>query len=81
MEEGGGVFPERYLRAVSCTVEKDRLDYARILIATPALEIIQSVEKLLVDGELIEVKIVEEWGLSLGEDACLFDDDPESDMY
>ncbi|MCI29241.1 sulfate transporter, partial [Trifolium medium] len=71
----------RYLRADSCTMEKDKLDYARILIATPALEIVQSVEKLLVDGELIEVKIIEEWGLSLGEDACLFDDEPDSEMY
>ncbi|MCI83643.1 hypothetical protein A2U01_0104919, partial [Trifolium medium] len=25
----------------------------------------------MVDGELIEVKIIEEWGLALGEDACL----------
>ncbi|MCH83074.1 sulfate transporter, partial [Trifolium medium] len=71
----------RYMRADSCTVEKDGLDYARILIATPALEVVKSVEKLLVEGELIEVKIIEEWGMALGEDACLFDDEPESETY
>ncbi|MCI63461.1 DUF4283 domain protein, partial [Trifolium medium] len=60
-----------YLRADSCTVENDRLDYARILIATPALEVVKSVEKLLVEGELIEVKIIEEWSLALGEDSLV----------
>jgi hypothetical protein len=62
-------------------VEKVRLDYARILIATPALEVVNRVEKLLVEGELVEIKIVEEWGLALGEDACLYDNEPESETY
>ncbi|MCI18222.1 sulfate transporter [Trifolium medium] len=66
------------MRADSCTVERDRLDYARILIATSALEVVKCVEKVMIDGELIEVKIIEEWGLALGEDACLFDNEPES---
>ncbi|MCI48784.1 hypothetical protein A2U01_0070027, partial [Trifolium medium] len=42
---------------------------------------VQSVEKLLVEGELIEIKIVEGWGLSLGEYACQFDDEPGPDSY
>jgi hypothetical protein len=71
----------RYLRADSYTVEKVRLDYARILIATPALEVVNRVEKLLVEGELVEIKIVEEWGMALGEDACLYDNEPESETY
>ncbi|GAU50005.1 hypothetical protein TSUD_287110 [Trifolium subterraneum] len=50
----------RYLRTDSCTMEKVRLDYARILIATSALDIVKGVEKLLIDGELLEVKIIEE---------------------
>ncbi|MCI87560.1 DUF4283 domain protein, partial [Trifolium medium] len=37
--------------------------------------------RLLVEGELIEVKILEEWGLALGEDACLFDEETESEVY
>ncbi|MCI82077.1 hypothetical protein A2U01_0103351, partial [Trifolium medium] len=36
----------RYLSADICTVERDRLDYARILIATPALEVVNCVEKV-----------------------------------
>ncbi|GAU38018.1 hypothetical protein TSUD_395770 [Trifolium subterraneum] len=64
----------RYLRADNCSLEKVRLDYARILIATSALEAVKCAEKLLIDGELIEVKIIEEWGLALGDDACLFDE-------
>ncbi|GAU22961.1 hypothetical protein TSUD_247050 [Trifolium subterraneum] len=69
----------RYMRADNCTVEKVRLDYARILIATSALEAVNSAEKLLIDGELIEVKIIEEWGLALGDDACLFDNELDSE--
>ncbi|MCI74329.1 DUF4283 domain protein, partial [Trifolium medium] len=38
-------------------------------------------EKLLVEGEMIEVKVIEEWGLALGEDACLYDDEHESETY
>jgi len=33
------------------------------------------VDKLLIDGVLVEVKIVEEWGFNIGEYACLFEDD------
>ncbi|GAU15594.1 hypothetical protein TSUD_108530 [Trifolium subterraneum] len=67
----------RYLRVDICTLEKVRLDYARILIATSALEVVTSAAKLLIDGELIEVKIIEEWGLALGQDAYLFDNEPD----
>ena len=55
-------------------MDRDRFDYARILIASSSLEIVQRCESLLVDGEVVEVKIVEEWGFSIGEDACLFEE-------
>ena len=44
---------------------------------TPSLDIVSysCVDKLLVDGNLVEIKIIEEWGLNIGEDACLFEDD------
>ncbi|MCI30014.1 sulfate transporter, partial [Trifolium medium] len=60
--------PEGFLHADSCSADKDRLDFARVLIATPDLEIVKRVENVLVDGLLVEVKIVEEWGYALGED-------------
>ncbi|MCI44713.1 hypothetical protein A2U01_0065952, partial [Trifolium medium] len=47
----------RFLRADSCTVEKDRLDYARILLATNVLEVVKRKEILLVEGELVEITI------------------------
>ncbi|GAU30400.1 hypothetical protein TSUD_364460 [Trifolium subterraneum] len=68
----------RFLRADSVSVDRDRLDFARVLIATPELEIIKRVENILVDGSLSEIKIVEEWGYSLGDDTCLFEE--ESDV-
>jgi hypothetical protein len=50
----------RFLRSDSCSVERDRFDYARILIATSNLEIINSSESVLVDGVMVTIKIVEE---------------------
>jgi hypothetical protein len=56
-------------------MDKVRFDYARVLISTSSLEILNSDAKVLVDGELFGFKIIEEWGFSLGEDACLGDID------
>lgn len=64
----------RYLRADSGSVDRDRFDYARVLIGCSSTEIIQRSESLMVDGEVVEVKIVEEWGFNIGEDACLFEE-------
>ncbi|MCI75150.1 sulfate transporter, partial [Trifolium medium] len=59
--------------------DKVRLDFARVLIATSDLAIINRVETVLVDGTLVEVKIVEDWGSALGEDTCLFEDENDSE--
>ncbi|MCI36497.1 DUF4283 domain protein, partial [Trifolium medium] len=50
-------------------------DFARVLIATSSLEVLNVTEKLLVDDVLVEVKLVEEWGFNIGEDACLFEEE------
>jgi hypothetical protein len=68
----------RFLRADSCSADKDILDFARVLIATPALDIVTKIERILVDGALVEIKIVEEWGYVMGEDTCLFAEEDES---
>lgn len=52
------------------TLAKSRCDYARVLISTTSLEILKAEAKILVDGELLEFSIIEEWGFVLGEDAC-----------
>jgi hypothetical protein len=63
----------------SCSADKDRLDFARVLIATPALDIVTIIERVLVDGALVEIKIVEEWGYAMGEDTCLFEEENRSE--
>ncbi|MCI07228.1 DUF4283 domain protein, partial [Trifolium medium] len=66
-------------RADNCSADKDRLNFARVLIATSDLEIVNTVESVMVDGNLVEIKIVEEWGYALGEDTCLFEDESDSE--
>ncbi|GAU51140.1 hypothetical protein TSUD_411890 [Trifolium subterraneum] len=43
-----------FLRVDSCSADKDRLDFARVLIATPELEIVNTVVNVLVDGTLVK---------------------------
>jgi hypothetical protein len=68
----------RFLRSDSYTAAKDRLDFARVLIATQDLAVIKRVEQILVDDSLVEVQVIEEWGFDLGDDACLIEDEAES---
>lgn len=49
--------------------------YARILVATSSLEVVNGVEKIVVDGEVVEIKIIEEYGFNIGDDVCLYDND------
>ncbi|GAU51462.1 hypothetical protein TSUD_413600, partial [Trifolium subterraneum] len=65
----------RFLRTDSRTLERDRFDYARVLIATSSLEILNEVVTLSVDGVMCGIKIIDEWGFNIGEDACLFKDE------
>lgn len=69
----------RLLRLDDFIVEKQRFDYSRVLLSTTSLEIIDTEATILVDGVLYDFKIIEEWGFSLGEDACLFDDEESHD--
>jgi len=69
----------RFLRVEDVTVEKERLDYARILVSTNSLEILNLNTSLVVDGAFYRFKIIEEWGFSLGEDAYVLDDDVSQD--
>lgn len=68
----------RFLRSDTCSVEKERFDFARVLIATTSIEAINCSEKLLIDGDLVTIKIVEEWGFNFGDDACLYDEGENS---
>jgi hypothetical protein len=44
-----------------------------------ALEIVTRVERVLVDGVQVDIKIVEEWGYAMGEDTCLFEEEDGSE--
>ena len=68
----------RYLRTDECSVEKERFNYARVLVATTSYEILNCSEEVLIDGEVVTVKIIEEWGFNIGEDACLFEEEDEA---
>jgi len=69
------------LRIDDITVDRDRFDYARILVSTSSLEIINTKVCVMVDGVLVDCHIIEEWGFSLGEDAYLFDEeDSQNDI-
>jgi len=65
----------RFFKLDNCTVAKDRFDYARIFLATTSLDVINFTKSIIIDGELVELKIIEEWGFALGEDACLLEED------
>jgi hypothetical protein len=54
-----------FVRADSCSEGKDRLDFAQVLIATSDLEIVARIERVLVDGVQVDIKVVEEWGYAI----------------
>jgi len=68
----------RFLRTDECSVEKERFDYARVLVATTSYEILNCSEEVLIDGEVVTVKIIEEWGFNIGENTCLFEEEDEA---
>lgn len=67
----------RYLRADTSSVNRERFDYARVLISTSSLDVINVSDKILVDEALVDIKIIEEWGFCLGDDACLYEEDDQ----
>jgi len=66
-----------YLRSHDMSLDRGRFDFARVLISAPSLDIVSCVDNVLIDGKLVEIKIVEEWGFNIGEDACLFENDED----
>jgi hypothetical protein len=67
-----------FLRADNCSLARQRLDYARVLVSTLSFDVINMSEQILLDGDLVDIKIIEEWGFHLGEDACLSEEDAKS---
>jgi len=67
----------RLLSVDDCTLDRERLDYARVLVSSSSLEIINKEACVMIDGVLFDILLREEWDSTLGEDACLFDDEVE----
>jgi hypothetical protein len=70
----------RFIRSDDCTVDKARLDYARVLISTTQLEVVNTSTEIVIDGNKHVLKLVEEWGCNLGEDAFLSEEETVSPM-
>jgi hypothetical protein len=47
----------RFLRADKYTLDKDKLDFARVLIATSSLEVVKRVERLMVDDTVVDMQV------------------------
>ena len=63
----------RFLRTDNCSLNRERFDYDRVLISTSSLDVINTLDQILVDGMMVKIKIIEEWGFYLGDDVCLYD--------
>jgi len=50
------------------------------MCSTHSFDVVNEAATLLVDGLLMEFKIIEEWVFALGEDACLFEEESESEI-
>jgi hypothetical protein len=68
----------RFIHADECTIDKAQLDFARILISTSQIEIVNMSSEFLIDGSKYVIKLVEEWGCNLGEDAFMTEVDSDS---
>jgi hypothetical protein len=56
----------RYLRTDGCTLNRERFDYARVLVATSSLDIVNVTDTILIDGVQVEIKMCEEWVFQFG---------------
>lgn len=68
----------RFIRVDNCTADKSRLDYARILISTHNLDIIDTLSDFFIDDCNFKIKVVEEWGFCLGEDIFMSEEESNS---
>ena len=50
----------RFLRTDSCSFNRERFDYTRVLIPTTSLDVVNTSDQILVDGVMVEIKIIKE---------------------
>jgi len=61
----------RLLRIDDVTINKDRMDFARFLVATSELKELNVVVKFLIDGRVFPIHFIEKLKFGFTEDACL----------
>lgn len=49
----------RYLRSDMCSVNREWFDFARVLISTSSLDVVNVSEQILVNGVMVNIKIIE----------------------
>lgn len=67
----------RLLKIDDCTTNKDRLDYARLLISTHSLKEINVIEKVWIDSRMFPIRIIEDLEFGLAEDECKDDNNSQ----
>ena len=45
----------RYLRTDICSLNRERFDFARVLISTPSLEVLNTSDQIIVDGVTLDI--------------------------
>jgi hypothetical protein len=70
---------DSFLRTDNCSLNRERFDYARVLVSTTSLDVVNVTEQLIVDGTSVDIKIVEEFGFNIADDVCLYDVDDNSE--
>jgi len=61
----------RLLKTDDCTINRDMMNYARFLVATPLLKEINVTEEVWIDGNFFPIRIIEDIEFGFAEDACL----------
>lgn len=69
------------MKVDDCSVDKVRLNYARLLITTPVLGEMNEVEEFLIDGIKFSIRLVEDLVFGIAEDACLVEYEAENESH
>jgi hypothetical protein len=61
----------RLLKIEDCSANKERLDFARLLIATNAIQKVDVTIKVLIDNSVSCIRLIEDVGFGFAKNACL----------
>jgi len=70
----------RLLKIDDCNINKDMMDYARFLVATPLLKEIDVTEEVWIDGKMFPICVIEDVEFGFVEDACLVECEDDNNL-